>query len=76
MLAATYGLRRSECAGLLVCRDFGHEHDHQSYGGAVSGRVIYADSKGQIQLSDAAAVDSLRHYRRYSAPQNANRKSL
>ena len=58
VLAATYGLRRSECAGLRWCRGFsGTEHDHQSYGGAVlRTRDLRGQRKDQIKLSDAAAV--------------------
>ena len=78
MLAATYGLRRSECAGLRWCAvDFRARSMVINHTAVLSsGRVIYADSvKTRSSYRTLPLSDSLRRYLTdLRRRQNANRK--
>lgn len=78
VLAATYGLRRSECAGLRWCAvDFRARSMVINHTAVLSsGRVIYADSvKTKSSYRTLPLSDSLRRYLTdLRRRQNANRK--
>ena len=78
VLAATYGLRRSECAGLRWCAvDFRARSMIINHTAVLSsGRVIYADSvKTKSSYRTLPLSDSLRRYLTdLRRRQNANRK--